>query len=289
MSNPFSSWRKTMKSHFQPTQFPLLLVTALLFHGSATWGAEFDLYLFAGQSNMDGRGKVADLSDAQRRPFEKVIIFYRNPPYSSDGWKPLAPGFSIPPKHRTGIPSPTFGPEIGFATAMGKAQPERRFAFVKGSKGGTSLRKDWQPGVKGDPKSQGPIYRNFIETVRLALKELTDDGHRARLRGLLWHQGESDSRASAELHQRRLTEFVARIREDLAVADLPIVVGEVFDNGKRDTVRLALRKLSESDPACGLVSSAGTTTRDPGTHFDAKSQLLLGRRYAESMLKLTGK
>ncbi len=63
------------------------------------------------------------------------------------------------------------------------------------------------------------------------------------------------------------------------------MVGEVFDNGKRDTVRLALRRLSESDPLCGLVSSAGTTTWDPGTHFDAKSQLLLGHRYAKAMLK----
>jgi len=259
---------------------------ALLTMGTNSWSAEYDLYLFAGQSNMDGRGKAVNLSKSQRRPSDKTIIFYRNPPHASDGWQPLAPGFSIPPRHKTGIPSPTFGPEMGFASAMGKAQPERRFAFVKGSKGGTSLRKDWQPGVKGDLKSQGRIYRNFVETVKLALSALTKDGHTYKLRGLLWHQGESDSKASAELHQKRLVAFVARVREDVGAPNLPIVVGEVFDNGKRDSVRTALRKLSESDPACGLVSSDGTTTWDPGTHFDAKSQLLLGRRYADAMLKI---
>lgn len=264
-----------------------LFVMMFLIIGKEGTGAEFDLYLFAGQSNMDGRGKAVNLTKAQRQPSATTIIFYRNPPHASDGWQPLAPGFSIPPKHRTGVPSPTFGPEIGFAAAMSKAQPKRRFAFVKGSKGGTSLRKDWHPGVKEDPKSQGRIYRNFIETVKLALSSLNKDGHTGTLRGLLWHQGESDSKSSAERHQERLVALVARIREDVGAPVLPIVVGEVFDNGKRDSVRTALRKLSESDPACGLVSSAGTTTWDPGTHFDAKSQLLLGRRYADAMLKLT--
>lgn len=252
-------------------------------------GAEYDVYLLAGQSNMDGRGKTADLSAAQRQPSDRAIIFYRNPPHTSDGWKALKPGYSIPPRHKSGLPSPTFGPEIGFAAAMCKEQPGRRLAFIKGPKGGTSLRKDWKPGVKGLPESQGPCYRNFIETIKLATKKLTKNGHQYKLRGLLWHQGESDSKASTELHLKRLTDLVARIREDTEMADLPFVVGEVFDNGKRDNVRAALSALSKRDPACALVSSNGTTTWDKGTHFDAKSQLLLGQRYAEAILKFTTK
>lgn len=265
----------------------LILAVTVLAMGAGAKGADYELYLFAGQSNMDGRGKAANLTEAQRRPSEKTIIFYRNPPYASDGWQALAPGFSIPPKHRSGIPSPTFGPEIGFAAAMEKSQSDRRFAFIKGSKGGTSLRRDWQPGVKGDPKSQGPIYRNFVETVLLATSALIKDGHTFKLRGLLWHQGESDSKSGAETYHRRFVAFAERVREDLKAPMLPIVVGEVFDNGKRDGVRKALRQFGEEDPAGGFVSSAGTTTWDPGTHFDAKSQLLLGSRYAETMLKLT--
>ena len=263
-----------------------LVALTLLLGGVRSTGAEYELYLLAGQSNMDGRGKAVDLSDEQRRPSEKTIIFYRNPPHASDGWQPLAPGFSIPPKHKRGIPAPTFGPEIAFAAVMERTQPARRFALVKGSKGGTSLRSDWKPGIKGEPDSQGAIYRNFIATVRLATEALTKAGHTFHLRGLLWHQGESDVRSSAEEHHRRLVEFAARIREDLAAPKLPIVVGEVFDNGNRDSVRTALRRLADGDPACALVSSEGTTTWDPGTHFDARSQLLLGRRYAEAMLRL---
>ncbi|MGJ8697520.1 MAG: sialate O-acetylesterase [Verrucomicrobiaceae bacterium] len=248
---------------------------------------EFDLYLLAGQSNMDGRGQASDLTAEQRAPSSHAIIYYRNPPHSTDGWKPLAPGYSIAPKYKGKLPSPTFGPELGFITHLSKAQPEKHFALIKGSKGGTSLRADWKPGLNGKPDTQGPCYRNFIETITLAKAALKKDGHTATLRGLIWHQGESDSKATAERHQGRLTQFIARIREDLGEPNLPIVLGQVVDNDKRDNVRAAIFKTSQSIPHCGLASAKDLTTWDPGTHFDAKSQLLLGQRFAEAMLKLT--
>lgn len=246
---------------------------------------EFELYLLAGQSNMDGRGKVANLSEEQRKPSRRAIIFYRNPPKSSDGWKPLAPGYSVAPGFKGDLPSKTFGPELGFVATLGKAQPDRKFALIKGSKGGSSLRVDWNPGEAGKPKTQGPRYRNFIETIQLARAALAKDGHTAKLRGLIWHQGESDAGASTELHQERLMQFMARIREDTGATDLPIVLGEVFDNGKRDKVRAAILGASEADPRAGFVSAEGTTAWDKTTHFDARSQLLLGERYAEVILK----
>ena len=46
---------------------------------SMAQGEEFDLYLLAGQSNMDGRGKIENLSEAQKELSEDAIIFYRNP------------------------------------------------------------------------------------------------------------------------------------------------------------------------------------------------------------------
>ncbi|MGJ8655379.1 MAG: sialate O-acetylesterase [Akkermansiaceae bacterium] len=267
----------------------ILTTIAALFviHSIPASATEYDVYLLAGQSNMDGRGKTKNLESSQQKASTKTIIFYRNPPHASDGWEKLQPGFSIPPKYKGGLPSPTFGPEIGFAAGMQKAQPKQNFAFIKGSKGGTNLRKDWTPGLKGKPKTQGPCYLNFIETINLATKQLTKDGHTFKISGLIWHQGESDSKTNTKLHHQRLTELLARIREDTGIADLPFVLGEVYDNGSRDKVRAAIQAACESDPLCGLVTSEGTTTWDPGTHFDAKSQLLLGQRYAEAMLKLT--
>ena len=247
---------------------------------------QYDVYLLAGQSNMDGRGLVSKLSAEQQKPIDNAIIFYRNAGRTSDGWQKLAPGFSVPPKYKGDFPSPTFGPEIGFAQSMLKADPNRKLALIKGSKGGTNLRADWKPGVRGDKESQGPLYRDFIETIRAATKQLGQRGDQYTIRGLLWHQGESDSKSGTDKHVRRLNQLIDRIREDVGVPDLPVVVGEVFDNGKRDKVRAAIQKVAAESSTVGLVTSEGTTTSDPGTHFDADSQLLLGQRYATAIGEL---
>lgn len=190
---------------------------------------DYDLYLLAGQSNMDGRGLVSELPPEQGKPVDQAIIFYRSVPRTSDGWQSLVPGFSVPPKYKGDFPSPTFGPEMGFARSMLRARPDRKLALIKGSKGGTSLRADWKPGVRGEPDSQGPRYRDFIESIQMATAQLRQRGDQFKIRGLLWHQGESDSKSSAETYSRRLKEFIVRIREDVGVSDLPVVVGEVFD------------------------------------------------------------
>lgn len=268
--------------------FVALFPLAIILHGPAVHAATtYDVYLLAGQSNMDGRGKAAELTDEQRKPLEGVSIYYRNPPASTDGWKPLTPGYSIAPGYKGKLPSPTFGPEIGFARAMIEAQPDRRLALIKGSKGGTSLAKDWSPGVKGKPDTQGPCYRNFLHTIELAKKELKA-GDSFVLCGLLWHQGESDASSTADVYQERLTTFIARIREDLGQPDLPVVVGEVFDNGKRDSVRKATRALASAVPQVRFAGAEGLKTFDAGTHFDAASQITLGQRYAKEMLLLRG-
>ncbi|GAB5405205.1 MAG: sulfatase-like hydrolase/transferase [Aureliella sp.] len=260
--------------------------TLLLMFATVGLAEEYDVYLLAGQSNMDGRGRISELSEEQKGAIEDAIIFYRSVPRSSDGWQPLQPGFSVPPKYKGDFPSPTFGPEIGFVRSIQKSKPGRNVAIIKGSKGGTSLRADWKPGTKGDVASQGPRYRDFVETIRMATDQLRRRGDQFTIRGMLWHQGESDSRSSSETYGRRLNELIVRIREDVGVSELPIVVGEVFDNGKRDSVRAVVQAVASQHPTVGLASSSGTSTWDPGTHFDANSQLLLGERFAAAMLEL---
>lgn len=264
---------------------PVTIVT--LFVASYFAHAEhYDVYLLAGQSNMDGRGDASQLTASQKAVPESAIIYYRNPPFSTDGWKSMGTGFSVPPKFKGDLPSSAFGPEIGFVSFMSDARPGRPIALIKGSRGGTSLRVDWVPGEPGKPETQGPCYRHFVETMRQATSGLVESGHSYRLRGMLWHQGESDSKSTEAVYRERLMGLISRIREDVDVADLPVVVGEVFDNGKRDRVRSAIKAVGTSGPTVGFVSAEGTSTWDEGTHFDAKSQWLLGQRFGKEMRKL---
>ncbi|MEP3481767.1 MAG: sialate O-acetylesterase [Fuerstiella sp.] len=248
----------------------------------------FHCYLLAGQSNMDGRGENSDLTDAQIDSVKDVIIYYNNPPLTTDGWVPLKPGFSRPPKYKAQLPSPKFGPEIGFAAEMLQSAQEQKIAIIKASEGGTNLRLDWQPGVAEDPASQGPNYRNFIQTIKRATDQLTKEGHTYEIRAMLWHQGESDSKAAPKTHQKRLTNLIARVRNDCEVPELPVVLGQVFDNGKRDKVRTAIKATSEAVDKVGLVTAEGLTTWDAGTHFDAASQITLGQRFAKETMSLLG-
>src|SRR5689334_20230281 len=64
----------------------------------------YHVYILSGQSNMDGRGKKSELVGqlAQwAKPQSDVLITYSNStlrgPYKSEGWKPLEPGYSVPP------------------------------------------------------------------------------------------------------------------------------------------------------------------------------------------------
>ena len=259
-------------------------VAALAFVApSVCVGENYDVYLLAGQSNMDGRGLASELSDDQKKPMKQAIIFYRNPKTDGEGWQPLSPKFSLAPKKYKGA---TFGMELGFAQAMIQAQPDTKLALIKGSEGGTNLRKDWKPGTKGNSESQGPLYREFIKTIQMATDKLTKDGDTYTIRGFLWHQGESDSKKGSKQYHGRLEQLIDRIREDVGVPNLPAVVGEVFDNGKRDAVREAIQQVAQASPTVGLVTSDGTKTSDPGTHFDTASQLLMGNRYAEQIIQL---
>ncbi len=60
---------------------------------------------------------------------------------------------------------------------------------------------------------------------------------------MIWHQGESDASLKTERSIEAADRVHRRVRTDLETADLPFGIGEVYDNGKRDTIREARRRL----------------------------------------------
>jgi iduronate 2-sulfatase len=159
---------------------------------------------------------------------------------------------------------------------------DKKVVIIKYAEGGTSLSKDWNPDVKDR------LYTAFLDFTRKSLKELKDKGHTYTLRGMIWHQGESDASLTAEEYQKMLTAFIGRVRTDLEVADLPFGIGEVYDNGKRDTIRTAQKATAKDVKGAFFVPADKLKTFDGGTHFDAASQIELGERFAAGMTKALG-
>lgn len=271
----------------------IIAVGILLAAAAPAPGEHVRVYLLAGQSNMDGRGKKAELTGPLAAFAERqadVTIAYSNStrrgPYSSGGFKPLEPGYSIPPGTKKPadapggqvLPGRMFGPEVSFGRALADAMPDERIVLTKFSEGGTSLAKDWSPDRRGE------LYDQFLSFTRASLESLAADGHTWTLAGMAWHQGESDASLPEGAYEKLLTAFIARVRGDLQSPQLPFVVGEVFDNGKRDRVRAGQRRVSDKVPKVHFVSCGGLSTFDDGTHFDAASQIELGKRMADALL-----
>jgi hypothetical protein len=173
------------------------------------------------------------------------------------------------------------GPGLSFGKAMAEKEPGATIGLVSCAVGGTPLRR-WQQG--------GDLYSNAVQRAKLAMKAGT-------LKGILWHQGESDSSASsyANSYGDRLAKMVQDIRADLDSPNLPFVAGQIgeflYDRGPEHTpyarvVNEAIAKLPEKIPAAGCAPSRGLKEKGDVLHFDSASQRELGRRYAAAMFQV---
>jgi iduronate 2-sulfatase len=267
----------------------ILYGVILLGTAAETKADHYEVFLVAGQSNGDGRGRAADLTGPLAKwaePQDDVLIAYscstlRGPALDSGGFKPLRPGWSVAPgKNRPAtLPSGTFGPEVSFGRGLADRLKGRKVALVKFAEGGTTLARDWKPEVKDR------LYPAFLDFTKKSLKDLKDKGHTHAVRGMVWHQGESDATLTAGEYEKLLAALVGRVRADLEAPDLPFGIGEVFDNGKRDSVRAAQKVTAEKVKGVFFVSADKLNTFDGGTHFDAASQIELGERFAAGMVR----
>jgi hypothetical protein len=247
----------------------LALSTLLLPLNDSTAAAEaptgvakesFHLYLLLGQSNMAGRGKM---QPRDRRPVPHVYMLD-----AENRWVPASHPLHFDKPSMAGV-----GLGIDFATTLRDEHDEIVIGLIPCAVGGTRL-DQWQKG--------SPLYRQTLE--RAAIGALS-----GVLRGILWHQGESDSTPdAAPTYAERLTKLFADLRSDLQAADLPIVVGELgpFRQQKNEytaVVNRELAKLAHDDPRTSLATASGLRDSGDLTHFDAESLREFGRRYAAAM------
>ena len=270
------------------------------------WADVFDVYIAAGQSNMDGRGLNSELVGSlasYKLPQADVPIRYTNPgnddgtnAYQTD-WVALEPGYCVPPGYSGALPSTKFGPEVSFGRAMADDATTRRVAIVKVAHGGTNLQGDWDPSDEiNGPK--GYMYAGFETAVPEAIQALQAMGHSVEIRGMIWHQGESDgsgtSAATQAAYEANLTEFIQVVRQDLGYPNLPFLVGELESvDGGREAVRAAQANVAAAMDFVEFIPSEGLAVYSDGTHFTAASQIELGQQLrshdANGDLKLAGR
>ncbi len=248
---------------------PLLLLCACShFPGSSGRDNEsrenHHVYLLIGQSNMAGR---APFTEEEGEEIPRCFLLN-----GEDEWEPASNPLNRYSTVRKDIGMQKMNPGYGFAKAMLTRQKEETIGLVVNARGGTRIEL-WEKGTE--------YYEEAVRRTKIAQKT-------GVLKGILWHQGESNSR-KPEAYPEKLKALIADLRKDLGTPDLPVVVGQVFydEEDKPHTKRIneLLAQLPDEVPFTGCVSSDGLKTYD-NSHFDTASMKELGRRYAQIMLEL---
>lgn len=265
-----------------------------------------DLWILAGQSNMEGVGLLRDVEP----PSEKVRVFAH-----SDEWQqavePLHWLLESPdPVHAEiwAIPESEVvrarqeirqnratgaGLGLPFAKAVVQATG-RAIDLVPCAHGGTSM-EQWDPGKKH--LGGRSLYGAMLRRARRALETAGD----AQLKGVLWYQGESDAGPElAPLYFERMQRLIASIRQDFESPDLPFFLVQLGMFSTVDSagwegalswsqVREMQRRLAEDVPHTAVAPAIDLDLDDP-IHIGTQGLKRLGRRLANIALnKVYGK
>lgn len=117
--------------------------------------------------------------------------------------------------------------------------------------------------------------------------------------GVLWHQGESDSKADLYLqYEEKCTHIFETLRKELSLEEnVPFLIGELgsyladWDGPEIGTyfpaVNKALAAMAEKNDYIGLVSAEGLTSNPDNMHFNAVSLRVLGERYFQKFISMS--
>jgi len=253
-----------------------------------------DLWVLAGQSNMEGVGVLRDVEPPHPlvRSFEMSRVW-------KHAEEPLHWLLESPdPVHWWGMTGeqrdefiPTYRRDRDRGAGLGLpfakhlvAATEVPVGLLPVAHGGTNM-EQWDPG-KGD-QGGNSLYGSMLRHVKAA---------GGRVAGILWFQGETEGfEQEPSPFLDRFLALVTAMRHDFDAPELPflyvqigrVVMPEVPANRWteiRELQRLALEKI----PHAAMVASVDLPLEDP-IHLATPAHKLLGIRLAKQALRLTGK
>ncbi|HPS00134.1 MAG TPA: sialate O-acetylesterase [Candidatus Sumerlaeota bacterium] len=282
------------------------LISAVPADGSEAPVAGVDVYVLAGQSNMQGTAKVKGLPAAFNRPMPNVFF------WTGAAFEQLLPG-----KTKTSAREDEFGPELTFAATMASYHPGRLIYLIKYNAGDAALHEGWNgdnweggaakpgrqnfyPGEGPDDPNAGMQYLNLRNLVRTALENLKKTTLPFQVRAIVWMQGEHDSKQqeSALAYSANLARLKRRIEEDLGCGPVPLVYGQVLPYEPALTRFVARREIRASQQVAHCLSGQPAAIRGawmvptdgmpllPDTvHYAPLGQAMLGEAFALGVLQ----
>ncbi len=248
-----------------------------------------DLWILAGQSNMQGVGDLIDVEE----PSPTVHMFRMNEQWQV-AEEPLHYLWESPNRvhHRLRNPKVTdeeiekirTGPRenwtkgAGLGMPFAKAMVERTgipVGLVPCAHGGTSM-KQWDPARRDEGGDS--LYGQMVKRFNLV---------GGRVRGVLWYQGESDANPeAAKIYKEVMAAFIEAVRRDFGDTTLPFymvqisrVVGIAADVPSWCSIRESERQLGRELPGVATVSAIDLELDDL-IHIGTPGLKRLGQRMA---------
>ena len=248
----------------------ILFLTFHIFYG-CTQKKEKWVFILAGQSNMAGRGIV----EPQDTIIDPTIFTLTKDMELVVAKEPL---HFYEPK-LTGLDC-----GLSFSKELKKSIPNNiEIILVPCAVGGSSI-DQWL----GDSLHRNvKLYSNFKERMNYA-KTL------GTIKGVLWHQGESDANPTKLQHyQAKAEKLFQNFRSDIANEKLPIIIGELGEytepkerKNNWKILNKILHKIAENDKEISVISSKGLKSNPDKIHFNSEAQRELGKRYAKQYLTI---
>ena len=247
--------------------------------------ASIDLYVLAGHRNMEGErafaAQLAAMPAARELLADQTDIAFAyalgGGVWRSDGFETLGPAG----------PYGTFGPELSFGRALGRAS-HPPFALAKWTHSGAQL-VDLTPA--GSEATTRNLYPAWLAFVRESIAALEKKGHTVRLAGVVYHMAENDMawrpyRQQAVAHLRA---WIEASRRDLSLPQLRWFVSQQTPPNDRDLAKVdvvaELRALAAADGHVVHVDASQPPPQAAKLVFDSAGVVWLGERLAEAVQK----
>ncbi len=239
------------------------------------------IFILVGQSNMSGRGEMP----AQPQPINPRVFVFGNDYRWHYAMEPIDN-----PTGQVDLVSidnhAGYSIATAFANTMLEKDPELVIGFIPCAAGGSSIQK-WQRNL-----SDHTLYGSCLKRARAA-------SPMGEIAGLLFCQGAADGRDPEKYPAKlpspfewgeKYTQFITDIRQDLGMADLPVVFSQIGKTANPDGWPYwDLIKNQQADvslPHMIMTSNTGLPL-NADVHITKEGLDILGKRFAEAFRSLS--